>query len=54
MRKINPNIKGILASGYIFPKVEAHVANRAPSGVVMKPYQPGEVLAKVEGAIRSA
>jgi|GEM_PF-1274823 len=54
MRKINPNIKGILASGYISPEVEAHVANRALSGVVMKPYQPGEVLAKIEGAIRSA
>jgi hypothetical protein len=30
------------------------VTNRALSGVVMKPYLPSEVLAKIEGAIRSA
>ncbi|HEY6198741.1 MAG TPA: ATP-binding protein [Candidatus Binatia bacterium] len=54
MKKLNPKVKGILASGHISPEVQVHVTNRALSGVVMKPYLPSEVLAKIEGAIRSA
>ena len=54
MKKLNPQLKGILASGYLSSEVDSQVAKGALSGVVKKPYQPGELLAKIEGAIRSA
>jgi len=54
MKKLNPRLKGILASGYLSPEVKSQMAKGALSAVVKKPYQPGEVLAKIEGAIRSA
>lgn len=54
MKKLSPKLKGILASGYVSAEIEAQVAKGALSGVVKKPYQPREVLAKIEGAIRSA
>lgn len=54
MKKLNPQLKGILASGYLSSEVDSQVATGALSGVVKKPYQPGEILAKIEAAIRSA
>ena len=54
MKKLNPELKGILASGYLPPEVESQIAKGALSGGVEKPYLPSEVLAKIEGAIRSA
>jgi len=53
MKKVNPNVKGILASGYLSPEVKSHVADGFLSGVIQKPYQNDEVLEKIEGAIRS-
>jgi two-component system, cell cycle sensor histidine kinase and response regulator CckA len=40
MKKLNPRIKGILASGYLSPEVESQLAEGALSAVVPKPYQP--------------
>ena len=54
MKKPNPQLKGILASGYLSSEVDSQVEKGALSGVVKKPYQPGELLVKIEGAIRSA
>lgn len=54
MKQLNPQLKGILASGYLSPEVDSQVARGALSGFVKKPYQPGELLAKIESAIRSA
>jgi two-component system cell cycle sensor histidine kinase/response regulator CckA len=54
MKKLNPKVKGILASGYLSAEVKSQLAKGALSAVVAKPYQPSEVLAKIEGAIRSA
>lgn len=54
MKKVNPRLKGILASGYLSPEVESQVAKGILSAVVRKPYLPSQILAKIEGAIRSA
>lgn len=53
MKKVNPNVKGILASGYLSAEVKSHVAEGFLSGVIQKPYHIDEVLEKIEGAIRS-
>jgi DNA-binding NtrC family response regulator len=53
MKKVNPNVKGILASGYLSPEVKSHVAEGFLSGVIQKPYHIDEVLKKIETAIRS-
>lgn len=53
MKKLNPKLKGILASGYLSPEVESQLAKGALSGVIPKPYVPREILAKIEGAIRT-
>jgi two-component system cell cycle sensor histidine kinase/response regulator CckA len=54
MKKLNPRVKGILASGYLSPDVESHLADGALSGVIAKPYRPTEVIGKIKDAIRSA
>lgn len=54
MKKLNPTVKGILASGYLSPDVESQLADGALSGVIPKPYRPTEVLGKIKGAIHSA
>jgi signal transduction histidine kinase len=53
MKKLNPKIKGILASGYLTPEV-SKMAKGAMSGVIPKPYDPIEILAKIEGAMGRA
>jgi nitrogen-specific signal transduction histidine kinase len=54
MKKLNPRVKGILASGYLSPDVESQLADGALSGVIQKPYRPTEVLGKIRDAIHSA
>jgi CheY-like chemotaxis protein len=53
MRKLNPKLKGILASGYVSTEAEAQVANGQLWGVLQKPYVGAEVIALVKRAIRS-
>jgi CheY-like chemotaxis protein len=54
MRKINPKLKGILASGYVSAEAQARVANGQLWGVLQKPYVGPEVVALVKQAIRRA
>ena len=54
MKKLNPKVKGILAGGYVSLEVESQLATGALSGVIPKPYQLDEPLAKIEGVTRSA
>jgi nitrogen-specific signal transduction histidine kinase len=54
MKKLNPQLKGILASGYLSPDVESQLADGALSGVIPKPYRPTEVLGKINDVIHSA
>ena len=53
MRKINPKLKGILASGYVSAEAESRVANGELCGALQKPYVGDEVLALVKRVIRS-
>jgi signal transduction histidine kinase/ActR/RegA family two-component response regulator len=53
MRKFNPKLKGILASGYVSAEAESRVANGELCGALQKPYVGAEVLALVKQAICS-
>jgi two-component system cell cycle sensor histidine kinase/response regulator CckA len=53
MKKINPKLKGILASGYVSAEAESRLARGELNGVLQKPYLGEEVLAIVKQAIRS-
>jgi len=53
MKKINPRLKGILASGYVSAEVESKLAKGELSGVLQKPYFGEQVLAVIRQAIQS-
>lgn len=52
MRKINPKIKGILASGYVAADAELRLAKGELSGLLQKPYFGEELLATIKQAIK--
>ena len=52
MRKINPKLKGILASGYVSAEAESRVASGELSAVLQKPYRGDEVVAVVRRAMQ--
>jgi DNA-binding response OmpR family regulator len=52
LKQANPKVKVILASGYLTEQAEIALRRRELSGIVMKPYEMDEVLAKVAAAIR--
>ena len=55
MRKAEPMLKPILASGYISSEMESALAQGDLSALLMKPYRPDEILEKVSLAVlRSA
>ena len=54
MRKTDPTLKPILASGYISYEMESAMAEGKLSALLMKPYQPDEILEKVSLAILKA
>ena len=53
MKKINPKLKGILASGYVSAEAESRLAKGELNGVLQKPYAAAEVLATIKRAIQS-
>ena len=53
MKKEDPRIKAIFATGYVTPEVESGIASGAICGLILKPYQLDDVLEKVSGAIRN-
>jgi CheY-like chemotaxis protein len=53
MKKIDPKLKGILASGYVSAEVESRVARGELNGVLQKPYLAEEVLTMVRRAIKN-
>jgi two-component system cell cycle sensor histidine kinase/response regulator CckA len=53
MRKVNPKLKGILASGYVSAEAESRVAKGELCGVLQKPYAVEELLATIKRAIHS-
>jgi signal transduction histidine kinase/ActR/RegA family two-component response regulator len=52
MRKINPKLKGILASGYVSAEAESRMARGELSAVLRKPYVVAEVLTTIKRAIQ--
>ena len=53
MKKIDPKLKGILASGYVSAEVESRMAKGELNGVLQKPYLGEDVLTMVKRAIQS-
>jgi signal transduction histidine kinase/ActR/RegA family two-component response regulator len=53
MKKIDPKLKGILASGYVSAEVESRLARGELNGVLQKPYLGEEVLSVIKRAIKS-
>jgi DNA-binding response OmpR family regulator len=51
MKETNPKLKGILASGQPSREAASQMAKGALSGVIEKPYDAQEVLAKIEVAL---
>ena len=52
IKQANSKVKVILASGYLSEQAEAALQRRELSGVVMKPYEMDDVLAKVSAAMQ--
>jgi len=54
MRKADPTLKPILASGYISSDMESAMARGELNALLMKPYEPEEILEQVSLAISKA
>jgi signal transduction histidine kinase/ActR/RegA family two-component response regulator len=52
MKKINPKLKGILASGYVSAEAESWLAKGELNGVLQKPYAAVDVLATIKRTIQ--
>ena len=53
MKKEVAEVKVLFATGYMSPEIEAGIRKGELSGLIMKPYQLDDVLAKIALAIRS-
>ena len=53
MKKEAPEVKVLFATGYVPSEIEAGIARGELSGLILKPYQLDDVLAKIALAIRS-
>ena len=53
MRNEAPQVKVIFATGYISAEMESGISNGELSGLILKPYQLDDVLAKIGYAIRT-
>ena len=47
MREINPELKGILASGYFSQNVKEEVIKSGAKNFIQKPYDPPEIIAMI-------
>jgi CheY-like chemotaxis protein len=47
MRDINPNVKVILASGFVHPELKAEMINQGAKDFVQKPYVPSKILQRI-------
>lgn len=53
MRKINPSVQGILASGYIDPSIRSTISDMGCS-IVQKPYTPSDLLELMKSLLRDS
>jgi len=51
MRKNHPKLNVLFATGFLSPEIEAEMKKGQLGGIIMKPYQLGEVLEKISAAI---
>ncbi len=51
MREINPELKGILASGYSNQKVKDEILKSGAENFIQKPYNPPEIIAMIRRMI---
>jgi len=53
MRKTQPNLKVLFATGFVSPEVETELAKGEIGGIIMKPYQLDEVLEKISELLQN-
>ena len=51
MKKLNPAVKSILASGYMDPKQRQDLINIGAMDFIQKPYNPADILRRIRNAI---
>jgi two-component system cell cycle sensor histidine kinase/response regulator CckA len=51
LKKINPRVRVLLASGFLDPEIKSDLFDAGASGFVQKPYEAEDVLEKIRGAI---
>ncbi|HZZ78522.1 MAG TPA: response regulator, partial [Gemmataceae bacterium] len=51
MRKIDPNVRVVMASGYSEHEATSHVISRNLSGFIQKPYRAADLVAKLRGLL---
>lgn len=51
IKKINPDVKFILASGYIDPVQKIEITKSGLSAILQKPYIPGEMMKKIRATL---
>jgi two-component system cell cycle sensor histidine kinase/response regulator CckA len=52
MKKINPELKGILASGYFHPNVKEEIIKSGAQNFIQKPYNTPEIVAMLRRMLR--
>jgi DNA-binding response OmpR family regulator len=53
MKNANPELKAVIASGYMTAELESAMAQEKLRGVIMKPYKLNDVLRKICAALHS-
>jgi DNA-binding NtrC family response regulator len=54
MREINPEVKGILASGFFNPDVRAEIIKSGAMDFITKPYNSAQIITAVREALHKA
>lgn len=52
LQKIDPDIRVLLSSGFIDPAVKTKLLQKGARGIVIKPYEPNDILEKIQTAIQ--
>lgn len=51
MKEINPNLRSILASGYVDPKLKVEMLKAGAVDFIQKPYDPDEIINRIREVI---
>ncbi len=52
MRELNPDIKGILASGYFDPELKERIIQSGAKYFIQKPYNPPDIIALLNRIVK--